>query len=106
MLQVDAHNAISVRGLCFLLQLLSIAEDKMSQAITTKFLGPTDFRGSRVKATASAGSATVSWDHSKDIEDNHRAAAEELCRRLDWSYKTLACGELPRGVGNVYVLVR
>ena len=32
------------------------------QAIVTKYLGPTKSRGSRVKATASAGSITLAWN--------------------------------------------
>lgn len=31
----------------------------MKQAIVTKFLGPTNYRGSRVKATCQAGSVTI-----------------------------------------------
>lgn len=56
----------------------------MRQAITTKFLGPTNARGSRIKATAGAGSLTVNWDHSKSLEDNHKEAAMALARKLDW----------------------
>lgn len=43
----------------------------MFQAITTRFLGPTNFRGSRVKATADAGSVTLSWDYALGIDQNH-----------------------------------
>ena len=51
--------------------------------IVTKYLGPTDHRGSRIKATHKRDSetmwqATVPWDHSLDAEANHQAAAEEL----------------------------
>ncbi len=48
----------------------------MTYAIVTKFLGPTNTRGARVKATLPSGkSATVSWDHGSRSEDNHREAA-------------------------------
>src|SRR4051812_45021830 len=33
------------------------------QAIQTRYLGPSNVRGSRVKAFAAAGSITLSWDH-------------------------------------------
>jgi hypothetical protein len=56
----------------------------MRQAIVTKYLGPTNFRGSRVKATASAGSVTVSWDHALDAESNHVAAAKALAVKYGW----------------------
>lgn len=57
----------------------------MSQAITTKYLGPTNQKGARVKAAAEAGSTTISWDHGLDTLANHSAAAEKLARKLGWS---------------------
>ena len=45
-------------------------------AIVTKFLGPTNNRGSRVKATMPSGkSVTIDWDHALDSEGNHNRAA-------------------------------
>ena len=77
------------------------------QAIVTKWLGPTNVRGSRVKATASAGSVTVPWDHKLGIEDNHRAAAYALRDKFGWNdpyYGKLHMGGLPEGMGG-YVFV-
>jgi hypothetical protein len=54
------------------------------QAIVTKYLGATNFRGSRVKAMASAGSITLSWDHSLNSENNHTAAARALAVKYGW----------------------
>jgi len=54
------------------------------QAITTKFLPPTNVRGSRVKATAQAGSVTLHWDHALNPDGNHRAAAEAFARKFGW----------------------
>lgn len=79
------------------------------QAITTKFLGPTNFRGSRVKATCQAGSLTVSWDHALDSEANHDVAARMLAEKLGWvapHYGRLVGGGLPDGRGNCYVFVK
>lgn len=56
----------------------------MRQAITTKFLGPTNARGSRVKASCDAGSITVSWEYALNSEDNHKAAARALIAKLGW----------------------
>lgn len=56
----------------------------MRQAITTKYLEPTDHRGARIKATAEAGTITVHWDHALDIAPNHIAAAFELAEMLGW----------------------
>lgn len=75
----------------------------MRQAIITKFIGPTNFRGSRVKATADAGSITLSWDHALNSERNHDAAAEALARKFKWS-GTWYGGGLPDNRGNAYVL--
>jgi len=54
------------------------------QAITTKYLGPTDHRGSRIKATTEAGSKTYDWDAELGVEDNHRKAALRLALHLGW----------------------
>ena len=57
-------------------------------AIKTKFLGPTNHRGSRVCATYKRDSeqtyrATVEWDHSFDAEQNHTRAAQTLINKLN-----------------------
>ena len=56
------------------------------QAIETRYLGPTNYRGSRVVATTPfAGLRHVhQWDCSLDIDGNHHAAAEALRAKLDW----------------------
>jgi hypothetical protein len=54
------------------------------QAIETRYIGPTNFRGSRVKATCEAGSITLGWDDSKDSDANHDRAARALIFRLGW----------------------
>lgn len=74
----------------------------MRQAIATKFLGPTNSRGARVKASAEAGSLTVSWDYALGIEANHAAAARALALKLGWSGHWHG-GGLP-GSGFVFVL--
>jgi hypothetical protein len=73
------------------------------QAIQTKFLGPTNSRGSRVKAFASAGSLVMGWDHRLNPEQNHRAAAEIFANRMNW-IGSYAAGTLPNG-DMVFVLV-
>jgi hypothetical protein len=72
------------------------------QAIRTKYLGPTNFRGARVKATAQAGSVTIHWDDSLDVDANHDAAAVALMERYGWTGSMVAGGS-PDGCGNVYV---
>lgn len=75
------------------------------QAIVTSFFGPTNVRGSRVKAKADAGSITLNWDHSLGVEGNHRKAAEALRDKLGWNsdgYGRLHMGGLP-GSGYAFV---
>jgi hypothetical protein len=65
------------------------------KAIVTKYLGPTDRRGSRIKAEAEGGNrVTLSYDHASD--NPHRDAAVALCLKLNW-HGTLAEGGLPDG---------
>ena len=74
------------------------------QAIQTKYFGPSNVRGSRVKATTAAGSVTVHWDHALNAEGNHRAAAQALADKFGWSGEWVA-GDLPDHT-TVYVNVR
>jgi hypothetical protein len=84
----------------------------MRQAIVTKYLGPTNHRGSRIKATAEAGSIVVPWNYALDPQENHRMAALTLASNMGWdggaSYRRLtACwhgGALPGG-GYAFVFV-
>lgn len=56
------------------------------QAITTKYHGPTDRRGSRITATAAGGKrATVPYRHDLSGADVHFEAVKALCKRLDWT---------------------
>jgi hypothetical protein len=73
-----------------------------TQAIATKYLGATNTRGGRIKATAWGGSTTVPNDYALDVQDNHKAAADALIAKMDWKGK-LAGGGLKQG--NVYVFV-
>lgn len=54
------------------------------QAIRTIYLGPTNFRGSRVKAICEAKSRVYEWDDALNPEENHVYAAEKLAQELGW----------------------
>ena len=58
------------------------------QTISTKYLGPTNTKGPRVKAMTSSGhrgsTYTVEWDDSLDVEGNHADAAQKLLDKLGW----------------------
>lgn len=73
----------------------------MMQAIETKFLGPTNFRGARVVASAGPGRRLIlDWSHEKNVGDT--LAAEALARKLGWDGTWIGGGS-PSGRGNVYV---
>jgi hypothetical protein len=71
------------------------------QAITTKYLGPTNKRGSRIKAIAANGdSIIIDKDNSLHSEDAHRKAAEALQKKLKWDFPLIQ-----GGVKSGYVFV-
>jgi hypothetical protein len=70
------------------------------QAIITKYFGPTNSRGSRIKATCAAGSVTISYPYELSGQACHRAAADALVQKMDWNdahYGGLLGGQLPSG---------
>ena len=73
------------------------------KAIETHFLGPTNYRGSRVTAKDDDGNRiTLTWRHELNSDDNHKAAAYALCEKMHWTNKeSLVCGALK----NSYVWV-
>ncbi len=71
------------------------------QAITVKFLPATNFKPSRYKAIAQAGSVTISNDYTGKA---HREAALALCAKFNWEGDLLEGGDHD---GNyVYVFVK
>lgn len=91
------------------------------QAITTKYLGATNTRGSRIKATCERGTLTIPYPHSDGVEDAHTQAARALCLKFaaedetNPDYKTpmmqnpwlrpFVCGGLPNEGGFAFVFV-
>ena len=64
------------------------------QVIKTKYLGPTNLRGARIKATCEADSLTIPYRYNLNTSDMHRKAAFELIEKLGWNTKVLHTGEL------------
>ena len=69
----------------------------MGPTIVTRYLGPTDHKGSRVVATHKRDSdktyrVTLSWCHRLDGPQNHREAAEALLRRFWPDSDLVICG--------------
>ena len=74
------------------------------QAIINKYLGPTNHRGSRIKATCYSGTITIGFDHELSGEAAHKKAAMALIERLKWSAPSgLTVGATPSGNGYVFI---
>jgi len=80
------------------------------QTILTKFIGPTNHKGARVKARQSASyagrpkSLTLPWDHALNVDDNHKAAALAFARKMGWHGRWVG-GENSNMDGLVFVNV-
>jgi hypothetical protein len=56
------------------------------QAIQTRYIGPTNTRGSRIKAWCAAGSLTIPYPYEVNSgQPCHRKAAEALREKLGWN---------------------
>ena len=72
-------------------------------AIETKYLGPTNTLGSRVKAKCSGGQVIIDWDCALNGSDNHAEAAKALIKKMQWTDVRLVQGGM--GSGYVFVMV-
>lgn len=66
------------------------------QAIVTKYLGATMTRPSRIKASCSSGSITVTYPDGNSLYAPHRVAAEQLRDKMGWNGKLIG-GGMPGG---------
>jgi hypothetical protein len=72
------------------------------QAITTKYIGPSNTRGSRIKAeTAQGETLTIDCAGSISEEENHISAARSLAERLNWHGSFV--GDRIKGARMVFV---
>ncbi len=63
------------------------------KAISTKYLGATDFHGSRIKATCEGGSVVVPYPYEKrEGVEAHSVAALALCVKMEWAGTLIAGG--------------
>ena len=61
-------------------------------AIETRYHGPTNYRGSRITATANGHRVTVSYPYELSGVECHRKAAEALCEKMGWKGRMVAGG--------------
>ena len=85
------------------------------QAIETRYLGPTNTRGGRIKAECWAGSLTIPYPHELNTDEAHKAAAMALAARCAkhaeqhggssiWSEGKWTQGGNAKGTGYVFTV--
>lgn len=80
------------------------------QAIRTRYFGPTNAKGSCIKAECDAGALSLPYDSGMNPAENHMHAARMLCKKLRWTkeekeYAQMAYGVLSDGsYAHVFVL--
>ena len=68
-------------------------------AIQTKYLSPTNNKGSRIKAFAESFNVTIPYDYSLNDEKLHFKAVKELVKKhnLDWDISIMNYGSTKNG---------
>lgn len=80
------------------------------QALITKFLAPTNTKGSRVKVTGWLNSAIYAWDYSLSVEENHANAARHYVYELnkerqgDFQWSVVGGGRMPDDSGYAFLI--
>lgn len=54
--------------------------------IKTKFIGPTNYRGARIKATCQAGSVTIPYPYHESSSNSHWIAAQTLIQKCGFNW--------------------
>jgi hypothetical protein len=67
------------------------------KAIQIKYLGPTNTRGSRLKAFTDAGSMTEAVDYTYSIKQQAETLAARYVKKQQWQSKITGFGCLPNG---------
>ena len=78
-------------------------------AIHTRFICPTNTRGSRIKAFTSSGfTASIPYPYAESFEAAHFQAVKELVRKhgLDWSLDNMRYGDSADGKGYVFCFAK
>jgi hypothetical protein len=74
------------------------------RAIFTKYLGPTDYKPSRIKAYDQEGhSVTMGYDHAGTDYGRHDEVALALFKKMDWPTDNLARGGTKEGYVYVFL---
>lgn len=69
---------------------MDLKYDSILMAITTKYLGPTNYRGARIVAEVNGFRAIVPYSHEDRYED-HARAVRALLDKIGWSKTYEGC---------------
>ena len=74
------------------------------QTIETKYMGATNYKGSRIKATheGNAQTITTGYNHALNLDENHQYAARQLMHKLKWDGE-MHGGSTKTGMAWVFV---
>lgn len=68
------------------------------KAIQVKYIGPTNTRGTRVKAFADCGLSVIEpRDYALNYDEQARNAAIKLIAKMEWNVDITGFGVLPNG---------
>lgn len=81
---------------------LCTVEQSHRQGIQTRYFGPTNTKGARVKVWAQAGARYISWDHALNADANHAAACQKFADEWGWTGRWIG-GQMPDGKGYLFV---
>lgn len=73
-------------------------------SIETRYLGPTNHRGARIKAKSWAGEVTIPYDYALPTDIAHTNAAFALAEKLGWGDVRLVMGGNAKGDGYNFVI--
>lgn len=71
--------------------------------IRTKYLGPTNTKGSRIKASIGPDAVTLPYDHALSGSGNHKSAAHALATKLGLEGSWARYTDHATGDGYVFV---
>ena len=65
----------------------------ITQGVHTEYYGPTNTKGSRIRAKAWAGVMWFNYDHALNAEQNHVKAAEAYFKAKEWKGEIVTGGD-------------
>lgn len=74
-------------------------------AIHTKYIGPSNTRGSRIKAYTSKRTATIDFPYGNSVVECHYEAVKALIKKhkLEWDVSKMCYGDSADSKGYVFV---